>query len=187
MKGRSCYFNLCWLIKIHPETARKRGRGTFPFPSTSNAIFARDTEKHFFFFFFPNLIIKIQSCYFWYIVDLQRLQYAGAESGLLCVPPTPKHVGAGSPVQLSSGVRVGRKKGWQDTALILPSVQTRCQGKDVSPWGKKISPHPEPVIPTFWQNKSKGIKLGCSYNRYSNRMYLELSLYRVGWREVNLR
>lgn len=88
---------------------------------------------------------------------------------------------------LGGGVWVGRKKGWQDTALILPSVQTRCQGKDVSPWGKKISPHPEPVIPTFWQNKSKGIKLGCSYNHYSDRVYLELSLYRVGWRKVNLR
>lgn len=145
MKGPSCYFNPCWLFKIHPETARKKGRGTtFSFPSTSKAVFDTATEKHS-FFFFSNLIIKIQSCYFLYIVDLGRLQYAGAESGFLCVTPTPKRVGSGvgSPVQSSSGVWVGRKKGWQDTALVLPSVQTQCQGKDVS-LGEEKEFHPIP-------------------------------------------
>lgn len=143
MKGPSCYFNPCWLFKIHPERARKKGRGTvFPFPSTSKAAFDTATEKHS---FFPNLIIKIQSCYFLYIVDLRRLQYAGAEPGFLCVTPTRKRVGTGvgSPVLLSGGVWIGRKQVWQDTALVLPSVQTQCQEERVYPLGKKnISSHP---------------------------------------------
>lgn len=77
-----------------------------------------------------------------YVVDFQRMQYAGAESGFLCVTPMLKHIGSavGSSVQLSSGVWVGRKKGWQDTALVLPSVQTQCQGKDVSLGGKNLIP-----------------------------------------------
>lgn len=53
MKGPSCYFYLCCLFKIHPETATKKGRGlTFPFPSTSkNCILYRKA-----LFFSPQIL-----------------------------------------------------------------------------------------------------------------------------------